>query len=88
MLLSFLREHTARVMETVRAINTGRTKRSRKIGSHHFQNTSTPKDKSGFHFNPSGIVGESSGESGGAVANSHAGKPVEGTFGNARESIK
>lgn len=68
-LVSFRREHTARVMETVRAINTGRSsKRAKKIGSHLYQSTSTPKNKAGFQFNPSDVIGEALGEGGAAVA--------------------
>ncbi|PFX22213.1 Trafficking kinesin-binding protein 1 [Stylophora pistillata] len=65
------REHTARVMETVRAIN---TKRTRKGVSSKSKNTSTPEG-SGFKFTYSPSVNESKASAEGA-GNSQAGNPV------------
>ena len=76
-MLLLCREHTARVMETVRAINTGRSsKRSTGKGPHH-QSTSSPEGGAGVHS--SAVLGESSGEGGTALVNSQAGKPFPGT---------
>ena len=65
-------------METVRAINMGRSsRRTRKTGS--YQGASTSKDGDGFRFNPSDIVSESLGD-GATVANSQTGIPVAGKW--------
>lgn len=71
-------------METVRAINTGRSsKRSTEKGPHH-QSTSSPKGGAGLHS--SAVVAESSGEGGSALAHSQAGKPLPGTVGRRLET--
>ena len=69
------REHTARVMETVRAIN---TKRNRKTGASKSKNTSTPEG-AGFNFTYSPTVTESKGSAEGA-STSQAGNPVAGEY--------
>lgn len=67
------REHTARVMETVRAINTSRSsKRTKKLGPH----SSTPKGGAGSDFNPSGVTHDSTEEGAPTGATPQAGIPV------------
>lgn len=69
------REHTARVMETVRAINAGKTsRRSRKIGAHTHQSTSAAKDGSGFNFTLSDTAAETRG-GGEGTSGSQEGNP-------------
>ena len=74
------REHTARVMETVRAINAGKTsKRSRKIGAHTQQSTSATKDGSGFKFTLSDTAAETRG-GGEGTTGSQEGNPGAGVY--------
>ena len=71
------REHTARVMETVRAINAGKTsKKSRKISA---QSGSTGKGGAGFNFSLADMANESRG-GGEGVAHSQDGIPVPGKY--------
>ncbi|XP_078345699.1 uncharacterized protein LOC144631169 isoform X2 [Oculina patagonica] len=70
------REHTARVMETVRAINAGKSsKKSRKLGAQNYHSTSTPKGGAGFNFSLADLATESRGR-GEGVAHSQDGNPV------------
>lgn len=74
------REHTARVMETVRAINAGKTsRRSRKIGAHTYQSTSAAKDGSGFNFTLSDTAAETRG-GGEGTSGSQEGNPGAGVY--------
>ena len=76
-------------METVRAINTGRSsKRAKKIGSHLYQSTSTPKNKAGFQFNPSDVIGEALGEGGAAVAQAGGNPGKIDSFWETNEKIR
>lgn len=82
-ILILCREHTARVMETVRSVNTGKksSKISRKTGAtHSYLSTSTPREGgAGFHFTPSPMVAASSGVGEGAT-NSLTGNPMAGMY--------
>ena len=74
------REHTARVMETVRAINAGKTsKRSRKIGAHPHQSTSAGKDGSGFNFTLSNTAAGTRG-GGEGTSGTQEGNPGAGVY--------
>lgn len=77
-----LREHTARVMKTVRAINTGRSSiRPKKQSSHQRQKASTTNN------GPESLVNQSddsSGESGGTMADSRSGSSVQGKLPKTR----
>lgn len=74
------REHTARVMETVRAINAGKTsRRSRKIGAHTHHSTSAAKDGSGFNFTLSDTATETRG-GGEGTSGSQEGNPGAGVY--------
>lgn len=74
------REHTARVMETVRAINAGKTsRRSRKIGAHNHQNASTAKDGPDFNFTLPDTAVEARGGGEGA-SHSQEGKSGAGSY--------
>ena len=76
----FCREHTARVMETVRAINAGKSsKKSRKIGAQNYQSASTSKTGAGFNFSLAGMATKSRGGGEGA-AHPQDGNPVSGTY--------
>lgn len=72
------REHTARVMKTVRAINTSRSSiRPKKLGSRQYQNARSSKDGAGSLVDPSGDLDDLSEESGSAVANSQTESSVQ-----------
>jgi len=74
------REHTARVMETVRAINAGKTsRRPRKIGVHNHQSTSSAKDGPGFKFILSDTAAETRG-GGEGTSESQDGNPGAGVY--------
>ena len=82
------REHTARVMETVRAINAGKSsKKSRKIAAQNYHSTSTPKGGAGFNFSLADNAAESRGGGEGA-AHSQDGNPVAGEYQTVVNQLK
>ena len=74
------REHTARVMQTVRAINAGKTsRRPRKLGANNQPSTSTAKDGSGFNFALSDTAADTRG-GGEGRSKSQEGDPGAGVY--------
>ena len=67
-------------METVRAINAGKTsRRPRKMGAHNHPSTSTAKDGSGFNFTLSDTAAETRG-GGEGTSESQEGNPGAGVY--------